>query len=221
MIVALLILMCLLLAGVLYWWDSRGHSSLLPCRWSAESGWLAFLAAQFGGLVWMRLWAGAAPLVLQVAFSLGLILPGLALLRGERWTVRGWWRWGVASYAMAFLGALLFSLLIHPEPSVNPAALWLRESQGWGRLGWLGMLCLLAPMAEEIWYRVFLSGPHQGRLLLSALAFALAHADPGAFFILLWLGGWLAWARWRGGLAAAVLGHALWNTTTAIWIMGA
>ena len=38
---------------------------------------------------------------------------------------------------------------------------------------------------------------------------------------LIWLGLVFAWARWGGGLAAAILAHALWNVTVAVYLLGA
>lgn len=217
----LIVLALLLLAGCLYWSDLRHSPPQVACSWPADEAWLAYLAVQVGGLFWMRLWTGSSPLVLQWAFAVALVVPAAWLLRRQLVAPIGWWRWGVAAYAMAFLGSLLYAVLVQPPASVNPAALWLRESWGWQRAAWIGCLCLLAPLSEELWYRGLLSGPGRLRGLVSSLVFALVHADPGAFPVLLWLGGWLSWARWRGGLIAAVLAHALWNATTAIWIMGA
>lgn len=171
--------------------------------------------------LWVALFRGATPLALQMLYSVWMLL-GLLTCRPEL-QVRfrpGWWRWGLAAYSLTFVGALLYGLLVQPTPSVNPVAeLFVRADLG-QRIGWVFTLCVLTPLVEESWYRRVLGGPGWRRALLIALLFALVHADPSAFVPLLWMGLVFHWACWHGCLPAAVLAHALWNGTVAVWYLG-
>lgn len=174
-------------------------------------------------LLWTILCSQVHPGVLTLQFLHSFwLLAGLYMFRHRlRWSLRpGWWRWGLAAYAMALAGAVLYGYVVHAEPSVNPAVDWFVHSRGVERVGWLLLLCVLTPILEEAWYRGLLSGPSRVRNGLVAAFFAVVHADPSALAPLMWLGLVFGWARWRGSLPSAVLAHALWNTTVAVWLLG-
>lgn len=190
------------------------------------SAWAAYLlVAQFtvflvlSPLVSMKV----SQVAIQGAYSLWL-LAGLLLNCGRRlsWNWRpGWWRWGLSAYALTLLGASLYGILAHPEPSVNPVAELFVHAGLLERLAWIVILCVLTPLVEEGWYRGVLSGPSWARALLIAVVFGLVHADPSALLPLIWMGLVFNWACWKGCLPAAVLAHALWNATVSFWYLGA
>lgn len=187
-----------------------------------ERAWLAYVAMSVASLLWMIPSAALSPLGQQYFYSFWL---GLCL-----WPVRkqlgplirpGWWKWGLCTLVLALLGALVYARLFHPAPSANQAVPLLLASSGVTRGAWLFLLVGLTPVLEECWYRGLLSGPTRLRMLFSALIFGLIHCDPSALPQLVWLGLVFGWARWGGGLAAAVLAHALWNLTVAVYYLGA
>ena len=188
----------------------------------AERAVLAYLVMHLGAYFWMIPWAWASPLAQQYLYSLWVLACLWPLRKTLQWRPqKGWWKWGLCAFGLALLGALIYGFLLHPAPSVNQAVPLLLHSEIREKLLWLGLLCALTPLLEEFWYRGILSGPHRLRLCLSALVFGLVHADPSALPQLVWLGLVFGWARWSGGLAAAVLAHALWNVTVAVYLLGA
>jgi CAAX amino terminal protease family. len=80
-------------------------------------------------------------------------------------------------------------------------------------------LGLLAPLAEELAFRGMLYGWLAGRwsnlaaFVLSSLAFALAHAELLHILLVLPLGFWFGYLRWRtGSLVPTIVAHMINNT---------
>ena len=84
----------------------------------------------------------------------------------------------------------------------------------------------IAPICEEIFFRGFVfagflrSMPLVWAIILSALLFAVAHADPGSFAVLFFIGLALAFLRWRTqSLWPGILLHLLNNGVSALLIV--
>jgi len=91
--------------------------------------------------------------------------------------------------------------------------------QGVKALQTLAVLGLLAPLAEELVFRGLLYGWLAGRwsnlvaFILSSLAFAAAHTEPLHILLVLPLGFWFGWLRWRtGSLVPTIVAHIINNT---------
>jgi membrane protease YdiL (CAAX protease family) len=91
--------------------------------------------------------------------------------------------------------------------------------QGAQALRTLAVLGLLAPVAEELVFRGMLYGWLAGRwnnlvaFILSSLAFAAAHTEPLHILMVLPLGFWFGWLRWRtGSLVPTIVAHIINNT---------
>lgn len=91
--------------------------------------------------------------------------------------------------------------------------------QGTRALQTLAVLGLLAPLAEELVFRGMLYGWLAGRwsnlvaFVLSSLAFAAAHTEPVHILMVLPLGFWFGWLRWRtGSLVPTIVAHIINNT---------
>ena len=91
--------------------------------------------------------------------------------------------------------------------------------QGIQALQTLAVLGLLAPIAEELVFRGLLYGWLAGRwsnlvaFVLSSLAFAAAHTEPLHILMVLPLGFWFGWLRWRtGSLVPTIVAHIINNT---------
>lgn len=121
--------------------------------------------------------------------------------------------------ALTLIGvaAVLDALKLRPAP--QPIfTLYLSESRA-PILGWLlALAAIIAPAAEELFFRGLVHGWLRGRIGvgrsigLSALVFALMHNDPVAFFPILGLGLIFGWVYERtGSLAAPVAVHMLHN----------
>jgi membrane protease YdiL (CAAX protease family) len=84
----------------------------------------------------------------------------------------------------------------------------------------------IAPICEETFFRGFVfagllrSMPPVWAIILSALLFAVAHADPGSFAVLFFIGLALALLRWRTqSLWPGILLHLLNNGVSALLIV--
>ena len=91
--------------------------------------------------------------------------------------------------------------------------------QGVKALQTLAVLGLLAPVAEELVFRGLLYGWLAGRwsnlvaFIVSSLAFAAAHTEPLHILLVLPLGFWFGWLRWRtGSLVPTIVAHIINNT---------
>jgi membrane protease YdiL (CAAX protease family) len=85
---------------------------------------------------------------------------------------------------------------------------------------------LVAPLCEEIFFRGFVFAGFLRALsvgwatLLSALIFAVAHADPGSFVVLFFIGVALAFLRWHtASLWPSIILHTLNNGIGALLIV--
>jgi CAAX protease family protein len=85
---------------------------------------------------------------------------------------------------------------------------------------------LVAPFCEEVFFRGFVfagllrSMPVWFAVVMSALIFAVAHADPGSFLVLFFIGLGLAFLRWyTNSLWPGFLLHLLNNTVGAVSIV--
>jgi membrane protease YdiL (CAAX protease family) len=85
---------------------------------------------------------------------------------------------------------------------------------------------LVAPICEEIFFRGFVfagllrSMPVALAVVMSALIFAVAHADPGSFLVLFFIGMGLAFLRWyTNSLWPGILLHLLNNGIGALLIV--
>jgi membrane protease YdiL (CAAX protease family) len=83
----------------------------------------------------------------------------------------------------------------------------------------LAVLAVLAPLAEELVFRGLFYGWLAGRwsnlvaLVLSSLAFAAAHTEPVHVLLVLPLGFWFGWLRWRtGSLMPTIVAHIINNS---------
>ena len=103
--------------------------------------------------------------------------------------------------------------------------------QGVKALQTLAVLGLLAPVAEELVFRGLLYGWLAGRwsnlvaFIVSSLAFAAAHTEPLHILLVLPLGFWFGWLRWRtGSLVPTIVAHIINNTiavAAAVFLGGA
>jgi membrane protease YdiL (CAAX protease family) len=87
----------------------------------------------------------------------------------------------------------------------------------------LGVLALLAPLAEELVFRGLLYGWLEGRwgprvaLVASSIAFAAAHIEPAHILLVLPLGFLFGWLRSRtGSLVPSVVAHMANNATAVL-----
>ena len=212
----------LFVAGA-YWAARLRWPSPRPRAVPLDQAGLAYLSVYLGALLWMSLWRGwSHPLGQQFLYCLWMLGWLWPWRRQLSWSCpKGWLRWVWAGYCLCLGGAILYSLLIHPPPSSNPAVALLLKADWLERVFWMIQICLLTPLVEESWYRSLLSGPSPWRLLFSACLFGLVHADPSGLPQLIWLGLIFAWVRWGAGLPAAVLTHTLWNLTVFVYLLGA
>jgi len=192
----------------------------LPPAVAWDSALATYLAVQLGAVFCLAPFRWPSPLVQQLAYTLwnlAWLWPWRRRL-GWGWEA-GWPRWVWSGYCLSFVGACLYSYLLHPTPSNNGAVKILLEADLVQRGLWMVQICLLTPLAEEGWYRSLLSAPRLARLVFSALIFGLVHGDPSGLPQLIWLGLVFGVVRWGAGLPAAVLTHALWNATVFIYLL--
>lgn len=85
------------------------------------------------------------------------------------------------------------------------------------------ILALLAPVVEELVFRGLLYGWVAGRwgplpaFLVSSLAFAAAHVEPAHIALVLPLGLWFGWLRWRtNSLLPSLVAHVINNGLAVI-----
>jgi membrane protease YdiL (CAAX protease family) len=121
---------------------------------------------------------------------------------------------------LAVLGTTVLSFVVSqlgPQPEgVREVTQGLQRVQA---LQTLAVLGLLAPIAEELVFRGLLYGWLAGRwsnlvaFILSSLAFAAAHTEPLHILMVLPLGFWFGWLRWRtGSLVPTIVAHIINNT---------
>lgn len=121
---------------------------------------------------------------------------------------------------LAVLGTTVLSFVVS---QLGPQPEGVREVtqgiQGVQALQTLAVLGLLAPVAEELVFRGLFYGWLAGRwsnlvaFVLSSLAFAAAHTEPLHILLVLPLGFWFGWLRWRtGSLVPTIVAHIINNT---------
>jgi membrane protease YdiL (CAAX protease family) len=201
-------------------WAWRLRPQLLQSL-SLSSAWQRYCIAQLSFFFLLPALQGLAPVYFQLAVGLYFLLTLWPLRKLDWRPAPDWWRWGLSAYLLGLLLAVVIYAIFQPSASHNPAVTHLLQSRGGERVLWLFCLCLLTPLHEEAWYRSVLGGPNRQRILFSAALFALVHVDPKALPQLFGLGLLFNWARWGGGYPAAVLAHALWNSTVAVFLLGA
>ena len=177
----------------------------------------AFLLAP----AWYALWRGApdSPWRQRLA-ALGFRRTGL--LRAGIITLAG--------AVVALVGSAAYSAIlqaIHAPLQTNADQLAQQAQYApYTTLGALAAAVLVAPFCEEVFFRGFgfaglLRGmPFWPALIVSALIFAVAHADIGSFLPLAFIGLILAYARWRtGSIWPCMLIHALNNGVAALFLL--
>jgi membrane protease YdiL (CAAX protease family) len=197
----------------------RKESSVLP-------GWtiLVFLAALpvVGLPVFWMLPDRSMPVLLAAFFGVGLVAvvvavvplgaaaPGALGLRAVGWrpVVLGVLATTAISYVVSQIG-------LRPE-GVRQVTDTVRGPAG--LLPLLAILALLAPLAEELVFRGLLYGWLAGRwggrvaFLASSLAFAAAHVELAHAVLVLPLGLWFGWLRWRtDSLVPSLVAHVVNN----------
>jgi membrane protease YdiL (CAAX protease family) len=195
------------------------NSQRLP-GWSV----LAFLvAAPLFGLVAFWLLPERTNLsVLATFFAVGLLGIAVAVLP------LGWnapaalglrlvgWR----PVVLAVVGTTILSFVVSQLGPQPEGVRQVTEGiQGVRALQTLAVLGLLAPLAEELVFRGLLYGWLAGRwsnlvaFVVSSLAFAAAHTEPVHILLVLPLGFWFGWLRWRtGSLVPTIVAHMINNT---------
>lgn len=162
-----------------------------------------------------------------LSLSLGYLALGALLVwanRHQEWKPGSPdWRWAGVGYFAALLTVPvlygLLQLLTGDSPTINGNLVALFQSSQTGmRVVFIVVLCLVAPLFEELLYRGWLL-EHLGQklgagwgLLLSALLFSLLHGDPGGtleFALLGLIFGSVYW-KTRSVLASTAV-HILWN----------
>jgi len=190
-------------------------------------GWsLLLFAAAAAGLVVLVLWLlpERTPLaMLTVFFGAGLGASAIAVLplgpaagaralglraAGRRTIVVGIVVTTVLSYAVSQLG-------IQPE-GVRQVTDAVRDPAIVGPA--MLVLAVLAPLVEELVFRGLLYGWVAGRwgplaaFIVSSLAFAAAHYEPAHVVLVLPLGLWFGWLRWRSNsLVPSIVAHVVNN----------
>ena len=171
---------------------------------------------------------GAGYLLLREERKEGLLLPGIRRIQKVNWSEL--WsqiRFGVGSY-LTFLPFMFLLLLLvgwgirllgHDPPPQQIMTMFMTESRA-PVLGWMLILvAIVGPVAEEMFFRGVLYGWLRVRvgvkwgLIVSAMFFALLHANAVVFLPILALGLLFGWIyEQTGSLAAPIAIHILHNT---------
>lgn len=195
------------------------NSQRLP-GWSV----LAFLvAAPLFGLVAFWLLPERTNLsVLATFFAVGLLGIAVAVLPLGRNApaALGLRPVGWRPVVLAVVGTTILSFVVSQLGPQPEGVRQVTEGiQGVRALQTLAVLGFLAPLAEELVFRGLLYGWLAGRwsnlvaFVVSSLAFAAAHAEPVHILLVLPLGFWFGWLRWRtGSLVPTIVAHMINNT---------
>ena len=191
------------------------------------SGWsmLAFVVAAplIGLLVFWLLPERSNLLVLSAFFAtclLALLVAVLPLGRNAP-AALGLRPVGWRPVVFAVLGTTVLSVAVSQLGPQPEGVKQVTEGiQGTARiLQTLAVLGLLAPIVEELVFRGLFYGWLAGRwsnlvaFVLSSLAFAAAHTEPLHILLVLPLGFWFGWLRWRtGSLVPTIVAHIINNT---------
>ncbi len=195
------------------------NSQRLP-GWSV----LAFLvAAPLFGLVAFWLLPERTNLsVLATFFAVGLLGIAVAVLPLGRNApaALGLRPVGWRPVVLAVVGTTILSFVVSQLGPQPEGVRQVTEGiQGVRALQTLAVLGFLAPLAEELVFRGLLYGWLAGRwsnlvaFVVSSLAFAAAHTEPVHILLVLPLGFWFGWLRWRtGSLVPTIVAHMINNT---------
>lgn len=202
------------------------HKPLIQNGYSSISGWtiLAFLAALplIGLPVFWILPDRSMPVLLTAFFGVGLVAVMVAVAplgsaapaalgikaAGWRPIVLGVLTTTALSFAVSQLG-------VQPEGVRQVTDIIRRPAEVFPLFA---ILALLAPLVEELVFRGLLYGWLAGRwgqpvaFVVSSLAFAAAHVEPAHAVLVLPLGLWFGWLRWRtGSLVPSLVAHTINN----------
>ena len=173
---------------------------------------LFWLLPERSNLLVLSAFFGTCLLALVIAvLPLGRNAPAALGLRPVGWR----------SIVFAVLGTTVLSFAVSQLGPQPEGVKQVTEGiQGTARiLQTLAVLGLLAPIVEELVFRGLLYGWLAGRwsnlvaFVLSSLAFAAAHTEPLHILLVLPLGFWFGWLRWRtGSLVPTIVAHIINNT---------
>jgi membrane protease YdiL (CAAX protease family) len=213
---------------------------LLFCLFSGASWLLAPLVLESEGLALPP--GSAVPILYLLQALLGLFLLQRFFFRGSFFdslhrmggamgegSVSETAAWGIGGYA-ATLPLVLVVLYLssrflgRPPVSSNPLIpLMMEASTLWEQLLFFLTVALLAPAFEEVFFRGFLFNAFRAKfgapvgMVLSSLLFGLVHFDFAMFWGLFVIGMMLCFVYYHTqSLAAPMLLHGLWNTTTLV-----
>lgn len=205
----------------------EASNSLINKDFPRIPGWsvLAFLVAAplIGVLVFWLLPERGMLLTLTAFFGTGLlaILVAVLPLGGAAPAALGLRRVGWRPIVLGVVGTTVLSFAVSQLGLQPEGVRQVTEGiQGASQvLQTLGVLALLAPLAEELVFRGLLYGWLAGRwgnlvaFVLSSLAFAAAHTEPVHILLVLPLGFWFGWLRWRtGSLVPTIVAHVINNS---------
>jgi membrane protease YdiL (CAAX protease family) len=170
-----------------------------------------WLLPERGNLVVLSAFFGTCLLALAIAvLPLGRDAPAALGLRPVGWR----------PIVFGVLGTTVLSFVVSQLGPQPEGVKQVTEGiQGVKALQTLAVLGLLAPLAEELVFRGLLYGWLAGRwnnlvaFIISSLAFAAAHTEPLHILLVLPLGFWFGWLRWRtGSLVPTIVAHIINNT---------
>jgi uncharacterized protein len=160
--------------------------------------------------------------VLAAFFTAGLLGVAVAVLPLGRNApaALGFRPVGWRTLVLAVLGTTVLSFVVSQLGPQPEGVKQVTEGiEGTRALQTLAVLGLLAPITEELAFRGMLYGWLAGRwsnlvaFVLSSLAFAAAHTEPVHILLVLPLGFWFGFLRWRtGSLVPTIVAHIINNT---------
>lgn len=160
--------------------------------------------------------------VLATFFTAGLLGIGIAVLPLGRNApaALGLRPIGWRPVVLAVVGTTVLSFIVSQlGPQPEGVRQVIEGIQGVQALQTLAVLGFLAPLAEELVFRGLLYGWLAGRwsnlvaFVVSSLAFAAAHTEPVHILLVLPLGFWFGWLRWRtGSLIPTIVAHMINNS---------
>ena len=181
-----------------------------PIRWWSLVIFVAVLPALLLPGVWLLSDRSTLPLMLGLFFGSALVAV-VAAVAPLGWrsipAALGFRRAGWKIVVFGTLGALVVSVAVS-QLGIEPEGV--KEALGVARtpslfVTSLLVMAVLAPLAEELVFRGLLYGWLDGRWgatvawAVSSLLFAAAHAEPAHVVLVLPLGLWFGFLRWRSG----------------------
>jgi membrane protease YdiL (CAAX protease family) len=174
-------------------------------------------------LIWRFFFRKEGQGIAAACRTMGFPLGGGKITRTLSWGVGGY----AASMPLVLVLLYLSSIVFHQQPVTgNPLLPMLTEASSPAeRLLFFVTISVLAPLFEEIFFRGFPFNSFRARLgtvagtVLSAFLFAVIHFDFAVFLGLFAIGIMLSVVYYRTqSLAAPILLHCFWNTTTLITV---